>query len=350
MHDRVVDDGLVLASARGIGPVAFRDLLASAGGVAEALAALPMGVRDDAEERAADARRRARAVGAELLVQGEPPYPRALLDLTDPPVVLHLLGSAELLARPIVAVVGTRDASTYGERTAARLARELVQRGVVVASGMARGVDAAAHRGALDAGGGTIAVVAGGVDCPHPPRHRALHAEIAARGLVLAEAGCGAPPGRGAFPRRNRIIAALAAATIVIEAGGRSGALLTANLALDLGRPVGAVPGPIDSPASTGTNALIRDGAAPITGVLDCLVLAQIEGRQLPKREIAPDVTRTNGGVLGEVLWRRLRRSPASLDALVLETQQTPREVLRTLTTLEVAGLVHVEASLYAAT
>ena len=155
---------------------------------------------------------------------------------------------------PGVAIVGTRNASTSGEHAARRFAAVLAEAGACVASGMARGIDAAAHRGALDARGPTIAVLGGGADVPYPPRHRELHAAIRAQGLVLSETPPGCRPPPGAFPRRNRIIAALARAVVVIEAGVQSGALITAENAPELNRPLGVVPGRIDDPNCTGSN------------------------------------------------------------------------------------------------
>ncbi len=285
-------------------------------------------------------------------MQGEAGYPSALLDLEDAPPYIFTLGTTELLATPMVAIVGTRDATTYGERTAMRFGAALADCGITVVSGLARGIDVAAHRGAMERTGTTIAVVAGGADLPSPPRHRALHAAIIARGMVVAESACGSTPRLGAFPRRNRLIAALGAATIVVEAGVRSGAHLTASMAIALGRPVGAVPGGIESPVSVGTNGLIRDGATPITCVEDILMLAGLSGLSaLHRKERArpPDPPTLNENPLGELLWSRLRHEAATLDTLVVEMERSPREVLRALTALEVAGLVRTEAAHYSA-
>jgi len=333
-----------------MGPVAFRDALARTDGVDAALSGLSPEARRVAEAKARELEREAQSVGATLLVQGDSAYPAAMLDLEDAPAYLFTLGDPAWLTRPMVAIVGTRDATGYGERIAARLAQELAEAGVTVVSGLARGIDSAAHRGALARTGGTVAVVAGGVDLPTPPRHRELHAAIVARGLVLSEQPCGATPRAGAFPRRNRLIAALGAATVVVEAGIRSGARLTASLANDLGRPLGAVPGSIESPVSEGANALLRDGATPITGVADILALAGLTG-VISSAWSAPTPPRPSfqNNPLGEVLWHRLRHESATLDALVTEMALTPRDVLSALTSLEVAGLIRAEASLYAA-
>jgi DNA processing protein len=171
----------------------------------------------------------------------------------------------------MVAIVGTREASAYGERTAGRFARAASRAGLTVVSGLARGVDAAAHRGAMEAGGATVAVLGTGVDVPYPAGHRSLHDEIQRQGLVISEVEPGTRAFPGCFPRRNRIIAALAKVTVVVEAGFKSGAINTATQALELGRVVAAVPGPIDDPRSAGANLLIRDGAQVLTAVEDLL-------------------------------------------------------------------------------
>lgn len=202
--------------------------------------------------------------------------PACLGDLSHPPAGLWCLGEVETLrAAPggAVAIVGTREASSYGERTAQMLAVEAARAGLVVVSGLARGVDAAAHRGAMAAGGRTIAVLGTGVDVPYPAGHRALHEAIQRQGVVVSEAEPGTKAFRGCFPRRNRIIAALARLTVVVEAGFRSGAMNTASQAVDLGRLVAGVPGAIDDPRAAGSNLLIRDGALVIADVEDMLTV-----------------------------------------------------------------------------
>ncbi len=215
--------------------------------------------------------------------------PECLRDLSHPPAALWCLGDAASLSNApegLVAIVGTREASEYGVRTARRLAAACTRAGLVVVSGLARGIDAAAHRAALDVGGRTVAVQGTGVDVPYPVAHRALHREIQRQGAVLSEMepGTGAKP--GCFPRRNRLIAALARVTVVVEAPFKSGAINTATQALELGRTVAAVPGPIDDPRAAGANALIRDGAQVVTSVDDLLGLY---GLSTPKRGAGED-------------------------------------------------------------
>jgi DNA processing protein len=202
--------------------------------------------------------------------------PPRLGAIHDPPAVLHLrgAGSPDLLARPAVAIVGARACSPYGAQVARMLGRELAAAGVVVVSGLARGIDGEAHRGALDGGGHTVAVLGCGIDRDYPAAHATLAAAIAERSLLVSEYEPGVEPAPWRFPARNRIIAGLAAVTVVVEAAERSGALITARVARDLGRDVAAVPGRITSPLAAGTNALLRDGAHVVDGpqaVLDVL-------------------------------------------------------------------------------
>lgn len=266
----------LIRSAR-VGPATFHRLLAEHGHAAAALAALPdmaraAGVADYAPcpDAAARAEARAgRAAGARLLAFGGPGYPAALMDLPDAPPILWALGDTALADRPAVALVGARGASSLGLRMAGALARGLGDRGFTVVSGLARGIDAAAHDAALPTG--TVAVVAGGVDRPYPPENADLHARIAAQGLILSEQPMGLDPQARHFPRRNRLVAGLARAVVVVEAAARSGSLGTARLALDQGREVMAVPGhPMDARAA-GCNMLIRDGAVLVRGAADVL-------------------------------------------------------------------------------
>ncbi|MBA3579724.1 MAG: DNA-protecting protein DprA [Gemmatimonadaceae bacterium] len=258
-------------------------------------------------------------------------YPGELLDLPVAPDLLFALGARSTLDVPRVAIVGTRDCSGYGDRTARKIASAIARAGGCVVSGMARGVDACAHRAALEAGGRTVAVLGTGVDVPYPRGHAQLHAQLAEHGLVLSESPPGTAAFRGCFPRRNRIIAALAQVTIVVEAGHKSGALLTAKNALDLGRTVAAVPGPIDSPNSAGTNELLRDGAHVIATVDDALTLAGFPAApELP----LPDLTDTE-----RALWDALGKGAAQLDVLAMRSGMTLRDCMSAMTSLELRGL-----------
>jgi DNA processing protein len=212
-------------------------------------------------ERRLLAARKLERLGARVLTPDHPEYPRGLSDLADPPRALFVRGRPVPAVGRTVAVVGSRAASPYGLAFAARLAADLARLGFAVASGLARGIDAAAHRGTLEAGGTTVAVLPGGLDAVTPRHHAALAEEIAARGVLLTERGFGGPRFRGEFVVRNRLIAALAGATVVVEAAARSGALATAAAARRLGRVVLAVPGDVDRETARGCHALLRSGA-----------------------------------------------------------------------------------------
>lgn len=269
--------------------------------------------------------------------RGEPPYPIALATIKGPPRQLYALGDAATLAVPCVAVVGTRRPTPYGERTARALAAALARAGVCVVSGMAYGIDGAAHRAALEAGGRTAAVLGAGVDTPYPRSHRALHRDIAECGVVVSEFPPGAPAFPGCFPRRNRIIAGLAAATIVVEAGERSGALITAGCALEAGRPVAAVPGQIDSPQSAGTNQLLRDGAHVIAAPEDALVVAGLGAGG--NGGVHPAAAAEPLGPDEDAVWQAVLAGHASVDAVVTATALPPPRCLAAITGLELRGL-----------
>jgi len=222
-------------------------------------------------DRAAAAIRRAADGGIRALTWSDPAYPAALAAIADPPFVLWLRGVIAALERPAVAMVGSRAASPYALAVAERLAADLAARGIVVVSGLARGVDSAAHRGALAGGGPTIAVLGSGADVIYPPEHASLAREVAATGLVISELVPGTPPLRRFFPLRNRIISGLSRAVVVIEAGDQSGSLITARSALDQGRDVLAVPGNVLSGRNRGAHALLRDGAKIVENADDIL-------------------------------------------------------------------------------
>ena len=244
------------------------------------------------------------------------------------------MGDAAVLIGPRVSIVGTRNSTAYGERITRTLTRTLVRAGVTVISGMARGIDGAAHRTALEEGGKTVAVLGTGIDIPYPVGHRQLHQAIAERGLVVSENPPGMRARKGAFPKRNRIIAALAPVTIVVEAGFRSGALNTASQALELGRTVAAVPGPIDSDQSRGSNQLLRDGAVLIAAPEDALTLLGISppkdvGEQIP---VLPETE--------QKVWDALAGGLTEIDSLPATTGLTMAECLAAITSLEILDLV----------
>jgi len=251
-----------------IGPIGFYALLRRFGSAAAALEALPQLARRSERARTVTAASRAEAeaelaalqrIGARIVCRGEPSYPVALAAIDDAPPVLTVLGRSELLVRPMVAVVGARNASANGRRLARELAAGLGAGGFVVVSGMARGIDAAAHLGALE--NGTVAIVAGGADIVYPEQNRGLYEALCEHGAVIAESPLGSEPQARHFPRRNRIISGMALGVLVVEAAARSGSLITARFALEQGREVFAVPGSPLDPRCRGTNDLLRGGA-----------------------------------------------------------------------------------------
>ena len=273
----------------------------------------------------------------------DPEYPALLRAIHDPPPQLYLRGEADaaLLAGPAVAMVGARSCSSYGRSVTRALARDVAGAGVVVVSGMARGIDGEAHRGALDAGGATVAVLGCGIDRDYP----AAHAELARRicdsgGLVVSEYEPGVEPAPWRFPARNRIIAGLGRATVVVEARERSGALITADFALEEGRDVLAVPGEITSALSAGTNALLRLGATPVTCVDDVL-----EGFGLEHvTRVSPPL-----GPAASAFLARLGGGALTADELVRAAGIDPGDGAAALMELELAGRVTLEDGLYRA-
>jgi DNA processing protein len=264
---------------------------------------------------------------------GDEGYPAALLDLRSPPRVLWAIGDLDTLRPPVVAIVGTRKATPYGMRATHEIAGALARAGACVVSGMARGIDGAAHIAALDARGRTAAVLGTGVDIAYPTGHRPLHARLREHGLLLSEELPGSHAGPGSFPRRNRIIAALASITIVVEAGVKSGAIITADHALELGRTLATVPGPIDAPQSAGANALLRDGAIVIADVADALQLA---GLTPPSRRPDPEITTA----AERAVWTALADGALDVDTLTMRSGLPARECLAAVTTLELGGAI----------
>ena len=270
-------------------------------------------------------------------------YPALLAAIYDPPAVLWVRGAADLtlLSEPAVAIVGARACSSYGRSVARSLGRELAAAGLVVVSGLARGIDGEAHRGALDACGRTVAVLGCGIDRDYPAAHHELAARVCEQGLIVSEYEPGIESAPWRFPARNRIIAGLCAATIVVEARERSGALITADFALEDGREVMAVPGEITSALSAGTNGLLRLGAIPVTSVADVL---EVFG-------IVPEVVAVHEPAgLAATVAARLHERPASIDELSRLTGITPGEVAAALVELELGGRVSEADGVYRST
>lgn len=351
---------LRLIRSRRVGPVTFHRLVSEHGSVAAALAALPdiaraAGVDGYAVcplEVAEHELTLGRLVGAQLLAHDGPGYPDAMRDLPDAPPLLWARGDVDLLSRPLVAMVGARNASSLGLRMARRLAETLGEAGQVVVSGLARGIDAEAHRAALATG--TVAVMAGGVDVIYPEENAALLAEVAAKGCVVSEQPMGLVPQARHFPLRNRIIAGLSRAVVVVEAAARSGSLITAREALDMGREVMAVPGhPFDARAA-GCNHLIRDGATLVRGtpdVLEALGLQSPRQGEEPEETVPVAATALQGPVpalrpLGDVarlhgmILNRLGASPTAEDQLIRDLALPAGEVMPELVALELEGKI----------
>jgi DNA processing protein len=272
------------------------------------------------------------ARGLRFVARSDPAYPPLLRAIHDPPVGLFVRGSPEpaVLARPAVAIVGARACSAYGAQVARMLGRELAAAGLVVVSGLARGVDGEAHRGALEAGGVTVGVLGCGIDRDYPAAHRELARRIGENGLVVSEYAPGVEPAPWRFPARNRVIAGLTAATVVVEARESSGALITADLALDEGREVFACPGEITSALSAGSNALLRLGATPLTSARDVLESFGVEEAAAQRAELGETARR---------VLARLREAASGPDELARGTGLEAAALAVALSELELAGL-----------
>lgn len=280
--------------------------------------------------------RKVEAEGAQVLTWESPTYPTLLQQIPDPPPVLFVKGELTPADEWAVALVGTRKATANGREVARQLAGDLVRNGVTVVSGLARGIDGIAHRAALEAGGRTIAVLGCGVDQVYPPEHRRLAAEIMEHGAVVSDYPLGTGPEGKNFPPRNRIISGLSLGVLVIEAGLRSGALITADFAADQGREVFAVPGSILNPAAAGCNRLLRDGAGVVTEVRDILETLHLD--QLAEKQVAREILPTNA--TEAALLTQLSFEPCHVDALSREARLPVETVSSTLVMMELKGMV----------
>jgi DNA processing protein len=377
-------DWLQLCRSGGVGPQTFFKLLRRFGSAGRALAELPRLAHEAGGEERWRCCRRYEAeaeyaaiveLGCALVARDEAGYPERLAEIADPPPLLIVRGRADLLAQPAVAVVGARNASANGRMLAHNLARELAEAGLLVVSGLARGIDAAAHEGALAAGAPTLAVIASGVDVAYPSENAELMAQIAETGAIISERPLGAIPQARHFPRRNRLISGLTLGVVVVEAALQSGSLITARLAAEQGREVMAVPGSPLDPRHRGTNQLLRDGATLVESATDVLAalgpLAPAPGRVLARPLVPSEISAsgqtvrrnprtppqlppepgiasergtnrlepgTNGIDLLGRIYERLGPEPLLVDELIRQCQASTAEVQRALLELELDG------------
>lgn len=353
-----LDDLICLTMVPGVGPHTGRALLSRFGtagrvldaplaslrdvpGVGPKLAARVIGARREFDVRAE--RALCRLKGVSVTAPGLPGYPPPLSEIPDPPGLLYVRGAYEPVDGLAIAIVGSRRCTPYGLRMAGRLATSLARVGITIVSGLARGIDAEAHRGALNAGGRTIAVLANGLADVYPPEHEALAAEVAAAGAVVTEMAMRQLPLPGLFPQRNRLISGLCLGVVVVEATPRSGSLSTARHALEQNREVYAVPGPADSLASRGCHRLIRDGAKLVETADDVLEELGPLARPLKVSPDAPEVRSPAELSLNDnerALLSRLDDTPAPVDELIARTGLTAAQVVATLSVLELRRLV----------
>ena len=346
-------DWLRLIRSENVGPRTFRALIDHFGDARAALDALPALARRGGAAAAVRIHPRAEAerelaaadrLGVSLIAVVEAGYPRRLAEIDDAPPLLAVRGNAAALTQPMIAVVGSRNASAAGLKFAGRLARELSQAGYVIASGLARGIDAAAHRASQESG--TVAVLAGGQDCIYPPEHVALLEALLGQGAAVSEMPLGWEPRARDFPRRNRIISGLSLGVVVVEAAERSGSLITARFALEQGREVFAVPGSPLDPRAGGTNGLIKQGAtlvaeaADVLNVLQPILGALREPAGFGPTEPQPEPDDVDAAPRARVL-ELLGPTPVSIDDLVRLAAASPAVVRIILLELELAGRVH---------
>ncbi|HSU15085.1 DNA-processing protein DprA [Longimicrobium sp.] len=357
---------LRLAIVDGIGPARLSALLARFGSAERVLAAredelaavpgfgrefvkrLRAAATDDGLRRTHEAMRTLREAGAVAITPDDAAYPDAFRNLPDRPYLLFAIGDLALLAAPGIGVVGTRSPTDYGRRTAISLSGELARAGLSIVSGMARGIDSAAHAAALDAGGTTVGVLGHGIDRVYPPENEKLFARVRERGLLLTELAPGEEPNAGNFPRRNRLIAALSLGVLVVEMGEKSGAQHTVSYALEQGKEVFAVPGPIGSPQSAGTNQLLKEGASLVTTAADILEELRGVGHAFtasagpaspanpdvpppPPADLAPDEAK---------VYAALTADPRPVDDIAAAAELAPSNVLAALLGLELRELV----------
>jgi DNA processing protein len=342
---------LRLTLAPGIGGETQRKLLQAFGSPAAIFSAPPSALRNASSSAALEAlvnhdstaavtaaREWATQTGNAIVTLADADYPQALLESADPPVLLYLKGRRELLNRPMLAIVGSRNATAQGERDAEAFARALGDAGLTIVSGLALGIDAAAHRGALLSSASTVAIIGTGADRLYPARNSALAREIAERGAILSEYPLGTPALAANFPRRNRIISGLARGCLVVEAAPRSGSLITARLAAEAGREVFAIPGSIHSPMARGCHQLIRQGAKLVETAEDILEELRWDAPSVPK--VGASDTAAEASINEEQVLTALGQTPCNLETLAERSGLTPAALLAILLPMELAGRI----------
>jgi DNA processing protein len=340
-----LDAWLRLALTVGMSGASLRKLLSALGGPEEVLGAshgtLARVVGSRLADAICDGKRHGDlaeveawlgTAGNRVLTLADKEYPQALLETPDPPPLIYTKGRIDLLNRPAIAVVGSRNATAQGKATATAFGNTLSDAGLTVVSGMALGIDAAAHRGGMAGAASTVAVVGTGLDKVYPARHRELAHQIAADGVLVSEFALGTPPLAANFPRRNRIIAGMALGTLVVEAAPQSGSLITARIANELGRDVFAIPGSIHSTLSKGCHALIKQGAKLVDDAAD--ILGEL------KLPLPPGGATQAQAAAEHPLLRPLGFDPCDVDTLATRLQWAVHEVSAALTELELAGQV----------
>ncbi len=354
---------LRLTRTENVGPITFRQLLKAYGGISRAIDALPDLARRGGKKRLEAPPKRAveeeieklAKLGGRFIAMCEPDYPEALAAVEDAPPVLAVLGHVSLLARKTIGIVGARNASLNGRKMAEKLARDLGAQGFSIASGMARGIDAAAHSASVETG--TVAVLAGGADVVYPEENRRLYAQIVESGAVVSDQPMGSEPRAQMFPRRNRIISGLSLGVIVVEAAKQSGSLITARMALEQGREVFAVPGSPLDPRAGGSNDLLRQGAVLVEEAEDVLRhIAQAASSRIGQSqrqsnlffETAPpfgdapeaEPSEAELNAARELIIEHLGYSPTAIDEIIRRTGIPPQVVMTVLLELELAGRV----------
>lgn len=347
---------LRLIRTENVGPVTYNRLLTRFGTAEKALAALPdlakrggksEGLKACAPETAKKEMDAIEKYGARLVIRGMQEYPQLLAETDDAPPVITVLGNAQLLSKTSLGVVGARNASLTGKKIAESFSAKIGQSGYVIVSGLARGIDSAAHRASLATG--TVAVVAGGIDVVYPPENRNLYAQIAAEGAIVAESPFGTEPIARHFPRRNRIISGLCRGVLVVEAAERSGSLITARMALEQNREVFAVPGSPLDPRAGGTNGLLKDGAHMAASAEDVLqVLNSLRLQPLRESgqvwEAAAEAMPEPDQGLRELVLENLSPVPVGVDELIRAVAAPPGMVLTVILELELAGRIERQA------